>query len=120
MTLRPQAIAISEATADTLAQDAVAHGTRRALLAVLRPGMLVSFDRPSVIRRAEREHGVVLRITDGTRELLHEALMASDRPVDEPCAAFPRAFAEALRDIRVAEDTIDAWAAIAQRWTAMS
>lgn len=106
-----------EATAYTLAEDAVAHGTRRALLVVLRPGTLVAFDRSSVIRRAEREHGVVLRITDGSRELLHEALAASDRPVEELCAALPRAFAEALRDIRVAEDTIEAWAAIAQRWT---
>lgn len=106
----------SEATADTLVSDVVDHGIRRALLAVLRPGTL-HLDRATVIRRAERDHGVVLRITDGTRELLHEALSASAVEIDAFCSALPRAYAEALRDIRVAEDSITTWAAIARRWT---
>ena len=59
----------------------------------------------------------MLRIADGTREVLHEALSATTVDVDEFCAALPRAYAETLRDIRVAEATIDTWAAIAQRWT---
>lgn len=105
----------SEGTADTLVCDVVDHGVRRALLAVLRPGTL-DLDRATVIRRAEREHGVVLRITDGTRELLHEALSATDVAIDAFCSALPRAFAEALRDIRVADASIDTWAAIARRW----
>ena len=105
-----------EATADTLAVDVVAQDAFRALLAVLRPGRLAAFDRTSAIRRAEREHGVVMRIADGMRELLHEALSASDIAVDAFCARLPRDFAEALRDIRVGDDTIEAWAAIARRW----
>jgi hypothetical protein len=106
----------SEAVADTLARDAASHGARRALLAVLRPGVLLRFDRASVIQRAERDHGVVLRVTDGVRQLLHEALIAGECDVDAFCAALPRALGEALRDIRVAEATIDTWVAIAGRW----
>ncbi len=106
-----------EATADTLVMDALSHGTERALLVVLRPGMLVGFDRVGVIHRAEQAHGVVLRITDGTRELLHEAAIGGSRvALADFCAALPRAFAEALRDIRAAGATIETWAAIAQRW----
>jgi hypothetical protein len=105
-----------EGTADTLAEDAVKAGASRALLAVLRPGSLVAFDRAAVVRRAEKRHGVVMRIVQGSRELLHEALSASDRDVDEFCAALPRAFADALREIRAEDVTIDTWAAIASRW----
>jgi len=105
-----------EETADTLAAEVVAQQVDRALLAVLRPGRLAAFDRAGVIRRIEREHGVVLRIADGVRELLHEALGASEIRVEAFCARLPRDFAEALRDIRVDEATIEAWAAIARRW----
>ncbi len=56
-----------EATADTLARDAAEARVQRALLAVLRPGKLVNFDRTSVVRRAEKEHDVVLRVTHGAR-----------------------------------------------------
>jgi hypothetical protein len=107
----------SEATADTLVGDALDHGVRRALLAVLRPGTLAGLDRAGAIARAE-QRGVVLRITDGVRQLLHVALSASSVDIDEFCSALPRAFAEALRDIRVADATIETWAAIAERWTA--
>jgi hypothetical protein len=108
----------TEATADTLARDATSRGLRRALLAILRPGVLSRFDVASVIQRAEHEHGIVLRVTDGVRPLLHEALMADEVDVDAFCAALPRSFAEALRDIRVAEATIDTWVAISGRWSA--
>lgn len=107
----------TEATADTLAQDAADSDMPRALLAVLRPGVLVDFDRTTAVRRAEMDHGVVLRVTAGTRELLHEALTAGTVQLDEFCAGLPRAFAEALRDIRVADETIKTWAAIAGRWS---
>lgn len=106
----------AEATADTLAADAARLGVSRALLSVLRPGGLVDFDRTAAIRRAEREHNVVLRVTHGTRELLHEALSAGDVGPDQLCAAFPRLFAEALREIRAAEQTLVTWTAIAARW----
>jgi len=76
----------TEATADTLAQDAVDSHMRRALLAVLRPGALVDFDRTTAIRRAEKEHGVVLRVTSGARELLHEALSVGVVDLDQFCA----------------------------------
>jgi hypothetical protein len=109
--------ATSEAVADTLARDAASHRARRALLAVLRPGVLIRFDRESVIQRAERDHGVVLRITDGVRQLLHEALIAGSVEVDAFCSALPRAFGEALREIRVDESSIDTWVAIAERWS---
>ena len=106
----------TEATADTLAQDVAESHVRRGLLAVLRPGALVDFDRTAVVRRAEKEHQVVLRVTFGTRELLHEALSAGTVDVVEFCAGLPRAFAEALRDIRAADETIETWAAITSRW----
>lgn len=105
-----------EATADTLAQDASDTGLSRALLAVLRPGVLVDFDRTSVIRRAEKDFNVVMRVVLGTRELLHEALSSGDVGLAELCAALPRRFAEALQDIRVAEQTLKDWAAITNRW----
>jgi len=111
-------LATTEATASTLVRDAITHGTRRALLAVLRPGVLESFDRATVIARAEREHGVVLRVADGARELIHESLIASDLDIAAYCARLPRTYAETLRDIRVSDDTISTWAAISQRWRA--
>jgi hypothetical protein len=107
----------TEATADTLARDAISRGLHRALLAVLRPGVLLRFDVVSVIQRVERQHGVVLRVTDGVRPLLHEALIAGEADLGAFCTALPRAFAEALRDIRVAEYSIDTWVAIASRWS---
>ncbi len=105
-----------EATADALAADAARANVDRALLAVLRPGVLVDFDRTAVVRRAEKEHNVVVRVTQGTRELLHEALSTGNVDLGELCAALPRSFAEALREIRVAKQTLVTWAAIAGRW----
>lgn len=106
----------TDVTADTLAQDAADLGARRALLAVLRPGRLIGFDLTAVTRRAERERGVVVRVVSGARELLHEVLIATMIDVDEFCGSLPRAFAEALGDIRVADGTIETWAAITSRW----
>jgi SacI restriction endonuclease len=106
----------SEGTGNALAQDAADGQMRRALLAVLPPGKLVDFDRSATIRRAEKQHGVVLRVTSGTRELLHEALSAGNVEIDEFCAGLPRAFGEALRDIRAADETVATWAAITGQW----
>lgn len=106
----------AEGIADTLAKDAADADVSRALLTVLRPGVLVSFDRTAVIARAEQSFGAVLRVTDGVRELLHEAFSAGDADLGDFCASLPHAFAEALCDIRVAERAIETWAAIASRW----
>lgn len=105
-----------EATADTLAKDAASVRLHRAVLAVQHPGVLVDFDRSAAIRRAEKEHKVVLRIAHGSRELLHEAFSAGSATLDEFCAALPRHLAESLRDIRLSEQTLKTWAAIASRW----
>jgi SacI restriction endonuclease len=105
-----------ETTADSLARDASVTGLSRALLAVLRPGALVDFDRSGVIRRVEKDYSIVMRVTQGTRELLHEALSSGDIGLSEFCAALPRLFAEALQEIRVAEQTLETWAAIVSRW----
>lgn len=110
-------VATKEGTADTLAQEAADAGLNRALLAVLRPGALVGFDRTAVIRRAETDHKVIMRIAQGARELLHEAISSGDVRLDDMCAALPRLFAEALQDIRVAQQTLETWTAIASRWT---
>lgn len=108
----------TEATADSLAKDAADANVSRALLAVLNPGSLIDFDRTAVIRRAEKDHDVVLRVAHGSRELLHEVISAGDVAVSDFCVGLPRLFAEALRDIRVSEQTIAAWAAIVTRWQA--
>lgn len=105
-----------EAVADTLARDAASQGFRTALLAVLRPGSLVDFDRTGVVRRAETQRGVVVRVTDGVRELLHEALLSGTSAVDAFCIGLPRAFAEAMAEVEVAKSSLDTWRAIAQRW----
>jgi len=105
-----------ESTADTLSVDAAGARLSRALLVVLRPGVLVDFNRAATIRRAEKEHNVVLRVVQGTRELLHEALSSGDVALSELCADMPRLFAEALRDIRATEQSLATWAAIACRW----
>lgn len=107
-----------EPTADSLARDAAKAKSDRALLAVLRPGSLVDFDRTAAITRAENSHGVILRVTQGSRELLHEAVSSGDVPLSEFCAKLPRLFSEALCDIRASEQSIGAWAAIASRWQA--
>jgi hypothetical protein len=88
----------------------------RALLAVLRPGALVDFDRTAAIARAEARYDVILRVTQGSRELIHEAVTSGDVPLSDFCAKLPRLFAEALRDIRVSDQAIGTWAAIASRW----
>lgn len=108
-------LATREATADTLVEDARRAGARRALLAVLPPGVLLDFDVPAVVRRAERAN-VVLRVVDGVRPLLHEAISAGPMPVESFCAEFPRAYADALRAIRVSKVAVETWAAMAQRW----
>jgi hypothetical protein len=108
--------ATTEAVADTLAADTSSFLAGRALLAVLRPGLLVHVNQAAVVERAEREHGVVLRITVGVRQLLHEALLAGSSEVDPFCAALPRLFGEALREIRAHESSINTWVAIASRW----
>lgn len=108
----------TEAVAETLARDAASHGAQRALLAVLRPGILVSFNEHAVVRRVEHDHSVVLRVTDGVRQLLHEALIAGPNDLDAFCAALPRTFGDALREIRVKDSSINTWVAIASRWTA--
>jgi SacI restriction endonuclease len=105
-----------DATADTLARDAADAGVNRALLAVLPPGALIRFDIPAVIRRAEHDHGVVLRILDSVRAVLHEAVMASALPLDDFCSGMPRAYADALRDIRAEDAAIETWAAVSERW----
>ena len=106
-----------EAVADSLSRDAHALGAWRALLAVLRPGLLIRFDRTSVIQRAERDHGVVLRVTDGVRELLHEAVAAGTVNLEEFRSTLPRDFGDALREMRVTNDAIETWVAIAKRWS---
>lgn len=80
------------------------------------PRRLVRFDRASVIQRAERRHGVVLRVSEGVRPLLHEALIAGTADVDAFCSALPRAYAEALREVRADDAGIETWVAIASRW----
>jgi hypothetical protein len=107
----------NEGAADTLAADAARAGVSRALLALLRPGMLVDFDRTGVIRRAEKECNVVLRVVSGARELIHEAFSAGDVGLYELSAALPLLFGDALREIRVTTQALDTWAAIAKRWT---
>ncbi|MET0306624.1 MAG: restriction endonuclease, SacI family [Solirubrobacterales bacterium] len=105
-----------EATADTLAEDAAEVGANRALLVVLPPGALLRFDIPAVIRRAEHDHGVVLRILESVRAVLHEAIAASSVPLGDFCSSMPRAYADALRDIRAGDAAIETWAAVSGRW----
>lgn len=58
----------------------------------------------------------MLRVVQGTRELLHEALSSGEVGLDGFCKSLPRLFAEALQEIRVAEETLSTWSAIASRW----
>lgn len=105
----------SSAIVDSLVRDGIEAGVDRVLLAVLRPGRLEAVDRVAEVRRAERR-GVVLRIVENVRELVHESLVASDATVNAFCAAMPRAYADALREIRVGDDTVTAWVAISRQW----
>jgi hypothetical protein len=105
-----------EATADTLASDAASLRTNRALLVVLPPGHLVRFDVQGVVRRVEREHSVALRLLSTVRDVLHEALFSAAIPIDDFCSTLPRAYADALRDIRADDAAIETWAAISERW----
>lgn len=107
----------SEATADTLARDCANAGVSWAVLAVLPPGGLTRFDLSAAIVRAEHEHSVVLRVLTNVRQVLHEAWTSGRVTLDEFCEAVPRAYATALRDIRVDDAAIETWAAISARWT---
>jgi hypothetical protein len=106
-----------EVTADTLAHDCAEAGVSWAVLAVLPPGSLEQFDVSAVIRRAEDEHSVVLRVHSTVRQVLHEASMTGRVTLEDFCAALPRAYADALRDIRADDGAIETWAAISGRWT---
>jgi len=108
--------ATGEAVADTLARDCAAAGVSWAVLAVLPPGGLEHFDIPAAVGRAEHEHGVVLRVLINVRQVLHEASVAGLVSLDAFCDALPRAFANALREIRADDATVETWAAISARW----
>lgn len=105
-----------EATAQTLVEQVATTQAQVALLAVLRPGRIENFSRSRVVQAAEKEHGVVLRVADGVREVVHEALAHGMIEVSRFCATLPRAFAEALREINAAEESIETWASISSRW----
>jgi SacI restriction endonuclease len=106
-----------EVTADTLARECANAEVSWAILAVLPPGALDHFDISSVIWRAEADHSVVLRVLTSVRQVLHEASLVGRASLPDFCAAIPRAYADALRDIRADEVAIEAWAAISARWT---
>lgn len=105
-----------EVTADTLARDSADAGVSWAVLAVLPPGSLEQFDVPAVVWRAEDEHSVILRVLTSVRQVLHEASLIGRVPLQEFCASLPRAYADALRDIRADDAAIETWAAISSRW----
>ena len=104
-----------EVTADTLARDCAEAGASWAILAVLPPGSLVQFDIASVIWRAE-DHRVVLRVLTSVREVLHEASFVGRASFSEFRAALPRAYADALRDIRADDAAIETWVTISSQW----
>jgi hypothetical protein len=63
---------------------------------------LVRFNQPAVIQRAERDHTVGVRITDGSASFSTKRSLPASR-TSTFCEAIPRAFGEALREIRVEE-----------------
>ena len=109
--------ATREVTADTLARDCAEVEVSWAVLVVLPPGSLEQFDVLGAIWRAEEEHGVILRVLTTVRQVLHEASLIGQVTLIDFCAALPRAYADALRDIRANDAAIDAWVAISTRWT---
>ncbi|HEU5252053.1 MAG TPA: restriction endonuclease, SacI family [Solirubrobacterales bacterium] len=105
-----------EVTADSLARDCADAEVSWAILAVLPPGILDQFDIASAIWRAEQEHAVILRVLTGVRPILHEASLVGRVSLPDFCAGLPRAYADALRDIRADDSAIETWAAISARW----
>jgi SacI restriction endonuclease len=106
-----------EVTADTLASDCAEASVSWAILAVLPPGMLEQFDVLSAVWRAEREHAVILRVLTSVRQILHEASLVGRVSLADFCARLPRAYADALRDIRADDAAIETWAVISARWS---
>jgi hypothetical protein len=106
----------SEPTAQSLAEDASDAQVAIGLLVVLRPGTLEDFDRASVVREAAHQHSVVLRVTSGARELVHEGIVSGTADTESVRQRLPRLFAEALAEASVDSNTADAWAALAGAW----
>lgn len=113
-------VPIGELVAQSLAADAAAANAPVALLAVLRPGELESFDRNTVAREAAHVHGVIFRTTVGARELMHEAILTGTNSVEEFRERLPRLVADALVEARVSTSASEAWAALAGSWVKSS
>lgn len=105
-----------EPTAQSLAEDASDAGVAIGLLVVLRPGTLEDFDRASAIREAAHRHSVVLRVTNGARELVHEGVVSGSSHTESVRQRLPRLFADALVEARVDAKTTEAWEALAGAW----
>lgn len=105
-----------ERVAETLADEAAAAGLERALLAVLPPGSLVGLDRRKAVLAAEQRRGVVLRIAQGTLELLHEAFSAGAMSRDAFSRELPGRLAQALQEV-AGRSGAAAWGQVAARWS---
>jgi hypothetical protein len=60
---------------------------------------------------------VILRVLTSVRQILHEASLVGRVSLADFCARLPRAYADALRDIRADDAAIETWAVISARWS---
>lgn len=108
---------VGEAVANRLVIDTAEAKMRRAVLAVLPPGSLERFDTEGAIVRAEERHGVVLRVTVGTRSIIHEAISSGNVTVGDFCRQLPNVFGHFLLHMEVREEAIKWWVTLSSRWS---
>lgn len=108
---------VDEATVRSLGEDVSAAGVERGHLAILPPGNIGSVDRVGVLTAVQIETQVMARITLGVAELLSEVFAAGRSDLQDVVAETPGLITAFLDEAGATADTIEAWTAIANRWT---
>lgn len=105
-----------DATVQTLAEDVANSNGERGLLALLPPGNLGNINVRSSVSRAYDKFGTMIRVTNGTAELLAEAFACGRTPLDSFIRQTPVQLVPALAEAGASEASVDDWLAIANRW----
>lgn len=105
-----------DATVQTLAEDVASAKGERGLLALLPPGNLGNISVRSSVQRAYDEFGAMIRVTNGTAELLAEAFACGREPLNDFIRTTPVQLVPALAESGATQESVDDWLAIANRW----
>jgi hypothetical protein len=104
--VRQKPVTLEEAL--QFASSVRAAGGANAVMVALHPGQ-EPLERPTLLERAEREQGVLMSVIESAEELIANALMWSEQPIDDVLQALPQAIADRLREIEVGARGVSRW-----------